>query len=160
MQCKKCGYKSWLKFNPQGDYKGQFTWCCNNYNCKNESLYDPPVNRFDFASNDFIPILDTFNRIQLNEKIAIELEIKVQMVEILNHFISCRWGAHFNILFDKIISPYLDNTYVLDYVLKSETIKDVGMKGRTGAKIYPELMTYLKRVSSEKIQKYLKYEFG
>ena len=160
MNCKVCGNSVWLKFHTMGRYIGRFTWRCSNYpDCKTETLYEPPTNRFDFANKDFTPILDTFEQISLDEKIQIETEIKAQMVEILKHFLSCTWGAHYNTLFDGIIMNYLDNPYLLDYVLKSGAVRDVGMVGITGAKIYPELMTYLRRVKSEKIQKYLDTEF-
>ena len=158
MNCKDCGSKVWLKFNAKGVYKERFTCCCSN--CKTEFLYESPTNRFEFANNDFLPIIDTFDKISKEEKEIIVTEIKVQMVEILNHFICCTWGAHYSTLFDKIIKIYLDNPYVLDYVLKSEIVRDIGLRGRTGAKIFPDLLSCLKQVNSSKIQQYLDSEFS
>lgn len=160
MNCTNCGNRTWLKFNSSGINQGQFIWCCSDYpKCKNEFLYEPPIDRFNFANNDFTLIISSLEELEFNEKIKIKTEIKAQMIEILKHFIECTWGAHYDTLFDKIIKPYLDNPYVLDYVLKSETVGNVGLVGMTGAKIYPDLMTYLRRVDSEKIQKYLDNEF-
>jgi len=66
-------------------------------------------------------------------------------------------------LFDKIIKPFLSDQSVLDYVLKGKTIKNSKgnvVEGNTGAKIYPELMHYLRMVENVKIQEYLSGEFN
>ncbi|MEZ4801298.1 MAG: hypothetical protein R2797_00895 [Gelidibacter sp.] len=115
----------------------------------------------DFINYDFMPLINSLDSKSIKERKAIVSEIKSQMKHIFRHFIECNWGSHYNTIFKSLIKPYLDNPQTLDVVLKSEIIKDKNtVVGRTGAKIFPELMNYLKRVDSPKIHEYLKQEFN
>jgi hypothetical protein len=95
------------------------------------------------------------------EKQQIFTEIRSQMVQILRHYIGCRWGAHYTTMYNQLIQPYLDNTYVLHFVLKGETIYDSPniITGISGAKIFPELAQMMWNVESPKIKIYLQREF-
>lgn len=155
-----CQQETWLKFNAQGVNRGKFSWSCANFfNCKTEYPYIPPTDRFNFARDDFMPILKSFETIPQRKREEIEIEIKVQMIEILKHYIECDWGAHYNTIFQRIIKVYLEDPFVLDYVLRSDVIRNVGIVGKTGAKIFPTLMFYLQQVNSSNIQNYLEVEF-
>lgn len=135
-----------------------FNWTCKD--CNEISSYESEID-IDFTKHDFKPLLDSLTSKSIKEQEKVVTEIKSQMVYILKHFIECTWGSHYNTVFKKLIKPYLDNPLVLDYVLKSEIIKDKNIViGKTGAKAYPELMNYLKRVDSPKIHEYLKQEFN
>lgn len=115
----------------------------------------------DLINNDFMPLINSLDSMSLKERKVIIKAIKSQMRNILKHFIECTWGSHYNAVFENLIKPYLDNPQTLDSVLKSEVIKDKNtIIGKTGAKIFPELMNYLKRVDSPKIQVYLRQEFN
>jgi hypothetical protein len=116
---------------------------------------------FDFANNDFMPIIRKMNEMSVEEKATVVFSIKNQMAEILKHFISCTWGAHYNTMFKELIIPFLDDEILLDSILRTNIIKDKSnvLFGKTGAKIYPELLSYLSRVHSPKVRKYLKKEF-
>jgi ssDNA-binding Zn-finger/Zn-ribbon topoisomerase 1 len=153
-----------LRLSRKRTANSSFYWGCSSYpECKQTLEYSPPENRFDFSNDDFTSILRTLDQKESFDKEEIENEIKVQMIQILEHFISCTWGAHYNTLFDLIIKPYLTNPSILDYVLKGECVKENRgnvIRGKTGAKIYPELLYYLKKVESDKIQNYLDIEFG
>lgn len=92
----------------------------------------------------------------------IVLEIKVQMIGIMEHFISCTWAAHFDTMLEELIKPYLADVSTLDYVLKGDSIKESKgnvIRGETGAKIFPELYFCLSKVQSPNIKNYLKKEF-
>lgn len=156
-----CGNMMILRLARLGDTAGNFFWGCSTYpECTYTKPYQIPIERFAFANQDFTEIINSLGDKNEIEREIIVTEIKAQMIDILNHFIECRWGAHFNTLFDQIISKYLDDPSVLDYVLKSDVVIDIGFRGVSGAKIFPDLLNYLQRVESPKIQHYLLKEFG
>lgn len=156
MNCNNCQQRTLLKFIIQENRDGQFIWSC--LSCKTEFPYIPPEDRFDFSISHPGEILESLKQIPIDEKEKIENEIKAQMVEILIHFIRCDWSPHYNTMFEQLIMVYLDDPDVLDYVLKN-TVWYVGIKGKTGANIYPELMKYLRKIKSPEIQNYLNNEF-
>lgn len=154
MICPKCRNKLILKFNPS--YKGSYSFyweCTANPQCNYQTKYVVPENRIDFTA-DFDP-----KKINTNE-LNLDNEYTVQMVETLTHFIICGWGAHYMFLFDTIIKDHLKDKNVLDYVLKSNIIKDkVVIVGVRGARIFPDLLKMLRQVNSVEIQEYLDREF-
>ena len=86
---------------------------------------------------------------------------KIFMPQILLHFIECgRFYCHNSIL-TTVLVPHLDNVDALDYVLKSEVVRLTGGVeiGKTGAKIYSELLNRLNQVSSSKVRQYLTENF-
>lgn len=134
-----------------------YNWLCSRLN---KFTHQPKI-EIDFAKSDFKPIMDSLLNKTTKEQKTVVKEIKSQMEHILKHFIGCNWGSHYNAVFKNLVKPYLDNPKVLDSVLKSEIIKDKNtIVGNTGANIFPELMDYLKRVDSPKIQAYLRQEFN
>jgi ssDNA-binding Zn-finger/Zn-ribbon topoisomerase 1 len=158
-----CGNNMVLRLVRKGERQGTFFWGCSKYPlCMNTQNYLVPENRFDFANNDFMPIINSLVAKPELEKQEIIAEIKVQMIEILKHFIECTWGAHYNTMFDMLIKPYLTDPSTLDYVLKTEIINESKgnvILGTNGAKIYPELKYYLSNVNSMDIKNYLKSNF-
>ncbi len=58
------------------------------------------------------------------------------MIEILKLFIETSSSMYYITLFQHIIKNYLDDPFVLDYVLKSHIVKNVGIIGKTGAKCF------------------------
>ena len=117
----------------------------------------------DIGHYQTLDALNLINNGSENEKAAITNEVKVQMVEILNHFIDCTWGAHYMNLLKEIIIPYLDDPYVLKYVLKGPAIleyKGNVFFGRSKTKMYDALFYCLKQVHSQEIQNFLDQEFG
>jgi ssDNA-binding Zn-finger/Zn-ribbon topoisomerase 1 len=160
----RCGNNMVLRLIRRGELQGSFFWGCSTYPlCMKTQNYVVPENRFDFANNDFMPIIKSLTAKPESEKQEIIVEIKVQMIEILKHFIVCTWGAHYNTMFDMLIKPYLTDPNTLDYILRSEIINESKgnvVRGTTGAKIYPELNYYLNNVNSMEIKNYLKKEFA
>lgn len=83
------------------------------------------------------------------------------MHSILEHFIQCNRGYHYNSIFDNFIKSEFDSVEVLDCVLRSSIIKNKSnvITGQTGAKIYPELFNKLLSIDSVEIKNYLSNEF-
>ena len=84
------------------------------------------------------------------------------MPQIFYHYIECTWGACYNSLHPNCIVPYLDSVDVVDYVLRSPVIHDIGNVARssTGARIYPELADRLKEVCSPAVVEYVRKNFS
>lgn len=106
-------------------------------------------------------ILNSIHEIEIDNDSDIEDVIIDKMHLILEHYIQCNRGYHYNSIFEKIIKPYFDSIEVLESVLKSSMIKNKQniIIGQTGAKIFPELLNKLLLVESENIKFYLKNEF-
>jgi hypothetical protein len=87
--------------------------------------------------------------------------VKSCMREILIHYIECSWAPCYMTAFNYIIKDYLDDSVLLDEVLKSETIKETEniVQSTSGAKIFPNLYEDLRKVKSAEIQKYLRVNF-
>jgi hypothetical protein len=158
-----CGSEMLLKLERNTLDGYQFVWYCSKYPiCERTLQYKTPEQRFDYANDDFMPIFDTLetkSNTQIEEIVA---EIQTQMIDILNHFIECTWGAHYNTIYDKLIQPYLADSNTLDYFLRSEIIDESKgniVIGKTGAKIFPDLYKRLIRVQSREVRSYLKSEF-
>jgi len=106
-------------------------------------------------------ILNSIHEIDIDNDSEIEGIIIDKMHLILEHYIQCNRGYHYNSIFEKIIKPYFDLVEVLESVLKSSVIKNKEnvITGQTGAKIFPELLNKLLLVDSVDIKSYLKNEF-
>ena len=159
MKCS-CGCEMYLRL----DTEGKYFWACSDMpECFEFKDYVPPKRRFDYsmaAPNDIQDALLNYHEGSITEQ---KNEIKVQMVEILEHYIECQYGPHYAFMLEEILIPYLEDPAALDFVLKGHSVKDGKGNvqiGKTGAKIYPELMDCLRRVHSKKIQNYLNIEFG
>lgn len=140
-----------------------YSWVCPN-GCKPlidtgvvldesiDSLQPDESGSVEFNASHFFPPL-TKSRIAT---------AKVFMPQILMHFIECTWGGCYNALYLNILVPYLDSPQALDYVLRGPIIqKSPGsIIGKTGAQIYPELLSRLQRVESPIIKNYLFENFG
>lgn len=148
-KCDKCKNTLSTRFNSLGPNKGKFSLHCSI--CKSEFIQE-------IKNEPDIPeIIRSVEEIQPDD-----IYIKVQMPEIIKHFIECGWGACYNTLFDRVIKKYLDDEKVLDFILRDNIIRDFPQRnivGVTGAKIYPELLNRLKEVESKKIKEYLQNEF-
>ena len=86
---------------------------------------------------------------------------KVFMAQILYHFIECTRGGCYNSLYFNVFVPHLNCPEIVDYVLRSSVVYG-GMgvsKGKTGAKLYPELRKRLQGVTSSRIHTYLAENF-
>ena len=161
MKCN-CGSDMRLVFYTSKDgYR--FFWGCNEHpNCRSTKDYNTEGVKLNIAENETMTAIEILKNGSEQEKIALINEVKVQMVEILNHFIDCTWGAHYMTLLNEIIIPYLDDPSVLQYVLKGTMIKDYKANvflGKSGAKMYEELYYCLKRVHSQEIKDYLTQDF-
>lgn len=152
-----CGHKKQLEFSINKLNEPIFNWNCSY--CNKITPHKPQI-EIDFANDDFKPIIDSLTNKTIAERETVISEIKSQMVNILKHFIECDKGWHYNVMFKSLIKSYLDNPLVLDFVLKSDTIKGNEINGISGAKIYPELLRRLAQVDSSKIKNYLKQEFN
>lgn len=93
---------------------------------------------------------------------AVETAIRLAMGPILRHCIVCDWGACYNTKFKELVWPYLDDVRLLDELLRSEIIRPTGdlLVGRTGARIFPELLQMLSRCEAGTVRRYLDAEFA
>lgn len=162
MKCN-CGQNMRLVFyRPEKDtYK--FFWGCTDYpHCQYTKDYKPLEPAFNISEQETMEAVNILENGDNETKVLLIDEIKVQMVEILNHFIDCTWGVHYMTLLNKMIIPYLDDPKVLDFVLKGPIIRQAKGNvylGKSGAKMYDELYYCLRRVENENIQHYLINEF-
>jgi hypothetical protein len=88
---------------------------------------------------------------------------QVYMPSILHHFIGCGWGPCYMSLYKNVIVPYLEAPQVLDYVLRSDVVKDPDAavtNGISEPKMCGDLYAHLKRVRSPDVQVYLRSHFG
>lgn len=163
MQCD-CGQNMRLVFFTPKEDTYKFFWGCKDYpNCSFTKNYKPFEPRLDIAEKETMESIRILEDGDIETKTLLIDEIKVQMVDILNHFIDCTWGAHYMTLFNKMIVPYLDDPKVLQYVLKGSIInenKGNVYRGKSGTKMYPQLMYYLRDIKSQRIQEFLEDEFG
>ena len=152
-----------LVFYKPKDSSYTFFWGCTDYpNCGVTSEYIRMQPKLDIGTKDTMEALEILKKGNNEEIIGIINEFKVQMVDILTHFIDCSWGAHYMTLYNEIIVPYLDDPWVLKYVLNSSIIKESYgnvYRGKSGAKMYDLLLYYLRDVKSHEIQQFLKEEF-
>lgn len=163
MKCN-CGQNMRLVFHNLEKDKYKFFWGCMNYpDCKFKREYESYEPKIDIAGQDTMTAVNILNSDNVKTKTKLIDEIKVQMPEILNHFIDCTWGAHYMTLFKNIIIPYLDNAKVLDFVLKGSIIREEKGNvyfGDHRAKMFRELYHHLRMVKSGEIQNYLTNEFN
>ena len=162
MKCTKCNSRMWLYFSGTEKPDGSFFWKCSNYiNCQEMQPYIPLHPEINFVEGSFSEILKNLTTKSYSEQEVIVTEIKSQMVKILKHFIGCTWGAHYMTLYYELIHPYLDNKYVLDFVLKGDSVlnRDNVIIGISGSKIYPELADLMSKVNSKNIKDYMSNEF-
>ena len=163
MKCE-CGSNMSLVFYTSRESKNyRFFWGCEQYpNCRNTKDYISEGIQLSIAERETMDAIQIIKNGSVEEKASMINEVRVQMVEILNHFIECTWGAHYMTLLNEIIIPYLDNPTVLKYVLKGPVIsenKGNVFFGASGSKMFNELLYCLKRVKSPEIQKFLNTEF-
>lgn len=106
-------------------------------------------------------ILNSVHEIEIDNDSEIEGVIIDKMHLILEHYIQCNRGYHYNLIFEKIIKPHFNSVEVLESVLRSPIIKNKEniISGQNGTKIFPELLNKLLLVDSENIKSYLKSEF-
>ena len=118
-------------------YGGQL-WLGNNNKCN--SNYDSHVNTV---------CLECIN------------SLKISMLPLLTHFLSCEWGACYNTMFDKAIKPYFDDIEILKFFLKQDIIFKSGTyKNRNGYFMYDELGRYLSRIKNSGVKYFVENEFG
>lgn len=106
--------------------------------------------------------LNSINNLSNDDLLNSKDFIKKEMKAILEHYVECKRGYHYNVIFQKIIKPFLDSVTDLEIVLKSDVIKDKSnvVIGKTGSKIFPELYKKLIQVESESIKVFLMNEFN
>lgn len=87
--------------------------------------------------------------------------IRSKMEAVLIHYIDCNRGSCYNTKYKELIQPYLNDASLLDKVLRSEVIKEKSnvITGKTGARIFPELLHRLIQCHSSVIREYLHEEF-
>jgi len=88
--------------------------------------------------------------------------IKYNMGNYLAHFIECKWGAHYNALYNDFILNFLDDLNLLKIVLKSDIIKEKDniTTSKNGYKMFWELYCHLRKITFNKdISNFLKTEF-
>ena len=81
------------------------------------------------------------------------------MLDILTHFIECRWGGHYGYLFSNVIKPYLDNLELLKFFLKSNNVIIDEFNNNNGYKMFNGLYEMLLQVDNVQIKEFIKSEF-
>jgi len=120
---------------------------------------EPDLSNFDIALGDHQQVLSKLQTI-IGEENIIPF-IRSRMEGILIHYIECTWGACYTTKFKELIRPYLNDPELLDKVLRSEAIKDKPdtITGKTGARIFSDLLHQLKQCHETVIRNYLNKEF-
>ena len=115
---------------------------------------------YDIAKSDHRIVLEKLKEI-IGEENIIPF-ISTRMEGILIHYIECTWGICYNSKFKELIQPYLNDHQLLDKVLWSEAILDKPnvIIGKTGSRIFPELLHNLNQCNSTFIRNYLNKEFA
>ncbi|MFA5753829.1 MAG: hypothetical protein WC905_00495 [Patescibacteria group bacterium] len=87
--------------------------------------------------------------------------IKHNMGNYLAHFIECKWGAHYNALYNDFILSFLDDLNLLKIVLKSDIIKEKDniTISKNGYKMFWDLYCHLKRINNVNFRNFLISEF-
>jgi hypothetical protein len=87
--------------------------------------------------------------------------IKHNMGNYLAHFIECKWGAHYNALYNDFILNFLDDLNLLKIVLKSDIIKEKDniTISKNGYKMFWDLYCHLKRINIANFRNFLISEF-
>ena len=87
---------------------------------------------------------------------------KVYAPHILTHFIACTRGGCYNSIYQNFVVPCFDSAAVLDYVLRTPVVHGdtVLEDGIPAPKMYPELLSRLRGIRSQKIQQYFAQRFG
>jgi len=87
--------------------------------------------------------------------------IKYNMGNYLAHFIECKWGAHYNALYNDFILNFLDDLNLLKIVLKSDIIKEKDniTTSKNGYKMFWDLYCHLKRINIANFRNFLISEF-
>ena len=121
---------------------------------------EPDLSNFDIALDDHQQVLTELQKI-IGEENIIPF-IRSRMEGILIHYIECTWGACYNTKFKELIQPYLSDPELLDKVLRSEVIKDKPgtITGKSGARIFPDLLHELRKCKASVIRNYLNKEFA
>lgn len=117
------------------------------------------LSTFDIAKDDHRIVLSKLKGI-IGEESIIPF-IRSRMEGILIHYIECTWGTCYNTKFKELIRPYLNDPELLDKILRSEAIKDKPdtITGKTGARIFPDLLHQLMQCHETVIRNYLNKEF-
>ncbi len=66
-----------------------------------------PEPKYDIAAGDHRKILEEIQRGEGNDGVV--LFINTNMQSIIEHYITCTWGACYNTKFNELIQPYLDD---------------------------------------------------
>ena len=121
---------------------------------------EPDLTNFDIALGDHQQVLPKLQTI-IGEENIIPF-IRSRMAGILIHYIECTRGACYNTKFKELIQPYLNDPELLDKVLRSEVIKDKPgtITGKSGARIFPDLLNELRKCKASVIRNYLDKEFA
>jgi len=121
---------------------------------------EPDLSNFDIALDDHQQVLTELQKI-IGEENIIPF-IRSRMEGILIHYIECTWGACYNAKFKELIQSYLNDPELLDKVLRSEVIKDKPgtITGKSGARIFPDLLYELRKCKASVIRNYLNKEFA
>ncbi|MBC8553469.1 MAG: topoisomerase DNA-binding C4 zinc finger domain-containing protein [Candidatus Brocadiales bacterium] len=159
MRCPDCNRQLDLKLCSKGVFRNLYFWGCTNFpNCHFILNTHVPENEYTDQIKMNLDIFHTLLREPTDEVVN---GFKANMGLYLEHFITCRWGAHFNDLFDNIIQPYFDDVNLLKFILKSDIIRSESniIVSDYGEKIFYELFRYLVKVEDKSIKEYLASTF-
>lgn len=124
MDCTKCGNKMILRFASKGSKSGKHFWGCSNYPECNLTLdFLPEYPELFHQKYMGWVIFEKLKEFEGDNKANLLIDIKGQMLEILNHYVWCRVGECYSSIYRYLLIDYLDDSKVLDYFLKSDKIK-------------------------------------
>lgn len=163
MNCPNCKSMLFLKFNPYGEKRGQFFWnCSNSTTCNYSDIFIPKFKQI-FQTKGFGYIIgEKLKNLSGQDKEDLILEIRGQMLNILEHYVTCRIGYCYSSIFRYILIDYLEDVIVLEYFLKSNSIKDGPLPiciSKNGVKIFYDLFYDFMLVKSVSVKIFLQKEF-
>lgn len=163
MICLKCGHKMYLRFSSQGLTIGTFFWGCGNYpTCKNVVNYIPKHSDFLNQKGMGYIIHNKLKTLEGEAKNDLIVDIKGQIIKILEHYVRCRIGSCYSSIYRYILIDFLENEKALEYFLKSHSIKngpEPVLRSDNGARIFYDLYYDFMLVKSINIKEYLKNSF-
>tara|TARA_B100000586_G_C20037833_1_gene396219 strand:- start:321 stop:812 length:492 start_codon:yes stop_codon:yes gene_type:complete len=84
---------------------------------------------------------------------------KINMLDILSHYVECHFHPCYQTLFALVIKPNLDNLDILKFFLQStDTIKGFSRRNHNGYQMYAELLQKLSQVENRQIREFIRLE--
>lgn len=161
MKCSDCNTQMELLFNTLSLNEGKYQWKCIDPQCLKTQDYVTVYPELYSTKYMGWAFYNRLKKADSTEKEILLIDIKVNMLRILNHYVNCRVGACYTSILKYILIEYLSESKVLDLFLKGPQIelRSNAIMSPSGSKIYYDLYYDFMLVKNHNIKEYLKKEF-